>query len=199
MTERAELAQRYASFGDVFVSDGFGVVHRKQASVYDLASRLPNAAGGLVLAEVEVLKQLTESPQRPYVVVLGGAKVSDKLAVIANLIKTADTLVIGLPVYNFFLPSQLKTWLDQIARAGVSFRYTAEGPEGLLTGKRAFVAYTAAGTPMGSDLDHASGYLRHMLGFLGITDVTFVAADGLATDREAGMARAQQALQQIAA
>lgn len=114
-------------------------------------------------------------------------------------VQAADTLVIGLPVYNFFLPSQLKTWLDQIARAGVSFRYTADGPEGLLTGKRAFVAYTAAGTPMGSDLDHASGYLRHMLGFLGITDVTFVAADGLAMDREAGMARAQQALDQIAA
>ena len=65
--ERAELAQRYASFGDVFVSDGFGVVHRKQASVYDVASLLPNAAGGLVLAEVEVLKRLTESPERPYV------------------------------------------------------------------------------------------------------------------------------------
>ena len=73
--ERAELAQKYASFGDVFVSDGFGVVHRKQASVYDVAALLPNAAGGLVLAEVEVLKRLTESPERPYVVVLGGAKV----------------------------------------------------------------------------------------------------------------------------
>ena len=85
--ERAELAQKYASFGDVFVSDGFGVVHRKQASVYDVASLLPNAAGGLVLAEVEVLKRLTESPERPYVVVLGGAKVSDKLAVIANLLE----------------------------------------------------------------------------------------------------------------
>lgn len=114
-------------------------------------------------------------------------------------VQDADTLVIGLPVYNFSIPAQLKNWLDQIARAGVSFRYTAEGPEGLLKGKRAFVAYTAAGTPMGSDLDHASGYLRHMLGFMGITDVTFVPADGLAMDRAAGMARAQAALDQIAA
>ncbi|WP_410217781.1 FMN-dependent NADH-azoreductase [Paracoccus sp. (in: a-proteobacteria)] len=114
-------------------------------------------------------------------------------------VRAADTLVIGLPVYNFSLPAQLKNWLDQIARAGVTFRYTAEGPEGLLKGKRAFVAYTAAGTPFGSDLDHASGYLRHMLGFLGITDVTFVPADGLAMDREAGMARAQNALEKIAA
>ncbi len=104
--ERGALADRYAALGDVFVSDGFGVVHRKQASVYDLARRLPNAAGGLVLAEVDVLRQLTENPGRPYVVVLGGAKVSDKLAVIANLIKTADTLVIGGGMVFTFLAAQ---------------------------------------------------------------------------------------------
>jgi phosphoglycerate kinase len=103
---RGELADRYAALGDVFVSDGFGVVHRKQASVYDLAARLPNAAGGLVQAEVEVLKRLTEDPQRPYVVVLGGAKVSDKLAVIANLLKTADTLVVGGGMVFTFLAAQ---------------------------------------------------------------------------------------------
>jgi phosphoglycerate kinase len=104
--ERAALADRYAAFGDVFVSDGFGVVHRKQASVYDLAFRLPNAAGGLVEAEVEVLRQLTENPRRPYVVVLGGAKVSDKLAVIENLITTADTLVVGGGMVFTFLAAQ---------------------------------------------------------------------------------------------
>ena len=114
-------------------------------------------------------------------------------------VQAADVLVIGLPIYNFTLTAQLKNWLDQIARAGKSFRYTAEGPEGLLNGKRAIIAYTAAGTPMGSDLDYASGYLRHILGFLGITDVSFVAADGLAMDRDAGMARAQQALDALAA
>lgn len=93
--ERAELAAKYAAFGDVFVSDGFGVVHRKQASVYDVAKLLPAAAGELVRAEVEVMKQLTEDPQRPYVVVLGGAKVSDKLKVIDNLLDKADKLIIG--------------------------------------------------------------------------------------------------------
>ena len=103
---RGALADRYAALGDVFVSDGFGVVHRKQASVYDLAARLPSAAGGLVEAEVEVLKRLTEEPQRPYVVVLGGAKVSDKLAVIANLLKTADTLVVGGGMVFTFLAAQ---------------------------------------------------------------------------------------------
>ena len=104
--ERGALADRYAALADVFVSDGFGVVHRKQASVYDVARRLPSAAGGLVRAEVEVLRQLTEEPARPYVVVLGGAKVSDKLAVIANLLKTADTLVVGGGMVFTFLAAQ---------------------------------------------------------------------------------------------
>lgn len=114
-------------------------------------------------------------------------------------VQAADVVVIGLPIYNFNLPAQLKNWLDQIARAGKSFRYTAEGPEGLLTGKRAIIAYSAAGTPMGSEMDHASSYVRFMLGFLGITDVAFVAADRLAMDREAGLARAQDALEKLAA
>ena len=114
-------------------------------------------------------------------------------------VQDADVLVIGLPVYNFNLPAQLKNWLDQIARAGVTFRYTEAGPEGLLKGKRAIVGYASAGTPIGSEIDHASGYLHHMLGFLGITDVTFVAADRLAMDRDAGLARAQDVIDQIAA
>ena len=104
--ERGRLADAYAALGDAFVSDGFGVVHRKQASVYDLARRLPSAAGSLVKAEVEVLRRLTADPRRPYVVVLGGAKVSDKLAVIANLVKTADTLVIGGGMVFTFLAAQ---------------------------------------------------------------------------------------------
>jgi len=94
-TERVAFARELAAFGDAFVSDGFGVVHRRQASVYDVAQRLPNAAGGLVLKELEILHRLTEEPERPYVVVLGGSKVSDKLGVIDNLISKADTLLIG--------------------------------------------------------------------------------------------------------
>lgn len=103
---RQELAAKYAAFGDLFVSDGFGVVHRKQASVYDVAKLLPNAAGFLVAKEVGVLRKLTESPERPYVVVLGGAKVADKLAVIDNLLKVADTLVIGGGMAFTFLKAQ---------------------------------------------------------------------------------------------
>jgi phosphoglycerate kinase len=104
--ERESLAEELAGLADVFVSDGFGVVHRKQASVYDVARKLPHAAGDLVLAEVNVLKKLTESPQRPYVVVLGGAKVSDKLAVIENLLAKADKLLIGGGMVFTFLKAQ---------------------------------------------------------------------------------------------
>jgi len=100
--ERKKFAEQLASLADVFVSDGFGVVHRKQASVYDVAQLLPSAMGGLVKTEVEVLKQLTENPKRPYAVVLGGAKVADKLAVIENLMQTADRLLIsGGMVFTF--------------------------------------------------------------------------------------------------
>ncbi|MGH3498760.1 MAG: phosphoglycerate kinase [Nocardioidaceae bacterium] len=105
-SERGELADRLAGLADAFVSDGFGVVHRKQASVYDVAMRLPHAAGGLLLAEVDVLRRLTGSPDRPYVVVLGGSKVSDKLAVIDNLLGKADTLLIGGGMVFTFLAAQ---------------------------------------------------------------------------------------------
>jgi len=93
--ERGAFADQLALLGDAFVSDGFGVVHRKQASVYDVAQRLPHAMGGLVSKETDVLRRLTETPERPYVVVLGGSKVSDKLAVIDNLLGKADRLLIG--------------------------------------------------------------------------------------------------------
>ncbi|MFG1814128.1 phosphoglycerate kinase [Kribbella sp. NPDC049174] len=105
-TERGALAEELAALADVFVSDGFGVVHRKQASVYDVAKKLPHAAGCLVLAEVDVLKKLTEEPVRPYAVVLGGAKVSDKLAVIDNLLAKADKLLIGGGMVFTFLKAQ---------------------------------------------------------------------------------------------
>jgi phosphoglycerate kinase len=92
---RREFAEKIASFGDIFVSDGFGVVHRKQASVYELAQLLPSYAGFLVEKELDVMNRLTTSPERPYAVVLGGSKVSDKLGVIDHLLPTVDKLLIG--------------------------------------------------------------------------------------------------------
>jgi phosphoglycerate kinase len=103
---RGELAGRLAALADEYVGDGFGAMHRKHASVYDTPSLLPHAAGQLVLAEVAVLRQLTTDPARPYVVVLGGAKVSDKLAVIGNLVGKADRLLIAGGMAYTFLAAQ---------------------------------------------------------------------------------------------
>src|SRR5699024_2207744 len=104
--ERGELARELADLAEVFVSDGFGVVHRKQASVYDVAKVLPSAVGSLVQTEIEALRRATVEPERPYVVVLGGSKVSDKLGVIANLLTKADRLLIGGGMVFTFLAAQ---------------------------------------------------------------------------------------------
>lgn len=104
--ERGAFADQLAGLADAYVGDGFGAVHRKHASVYDVPQRLPHAAGRLVLAELDVLRRLTESPERPYVVVLGGAKVSDKLGVIGNLLESVDRLLIGGGMAYTFLQAQ---------------------------------------------------------------------------------------------
>ncbi len=104
--ERGAFADELAALADAFVSDGFGVVHRKQASVYEVAQRLPHAMGALVATEVDVLRRLTEDPARPYVVVLGGSKVSDKLGVIDHLLGKADTLLIGGGMVFTFLKAR---------------------------------------------------------------------------------------------
>ena len=114
---RGELAGRLAALADVYVGDGFGAMHRKHASVYDTPLLLPHAAGQLVLAEVGVLRQLTSSPARPYVVVLGGAKVSDKLAVIGNLVGKADRLLIAGGMAYTFLAAQGHRIGDSILQA----------------------------------------------------------------------------------
>ena len=103
---RKGFAEKIAAFGDVFISDGFGVVHRKQASVYELAQLLPSAAGLLVAYEVEQMERVTKDPQSPYLVVLGGAKVSDKLGVIENLLPRVDRLIIGGGMSYTFIAAQ---------------------------------------------------------------------------------------------
>lgn len=104
--ERGAFADRLAALADLYVGDGFGAVHRKHASVYDLPARLPHAAGGLIATEVGVLKKLTEDVKRPYAVVLGGAKVSDKLGVIDHLLGKADRILIGGGMAYTFLKAQ---------------------------------------------------------------------------------------------
>ena len=112
-------------------------------------------------------------------------------------IKQADTIVIGSPVYNFSVPAVLKAWIDQIARVGVTFKYTPDGPVGLLSGKRAIIVIASGGTPVGSDIDYASDYLKHIMGFIGITDVTIIAADALGNDADAKIAAANDDIKQL--
>jgi FMN-dependent NADH-azoreductase len=119
------------------------------------------------------------------------AAIADTL--IAEL-QAADTIVIASPVYNFGPPATLKAWADLVARAGTTFRYTATGPQGLLKGKKAFLAMASGGTPMGSEIDFMSRWLVLFLGFLGISDVEMVAADGIMGEGgEAKIAAAQEA------
>jgi phosphoglycerate kinase len=122
---RGELAGRLAALADMYVGDGFGAMHRKHASVYDTPLLMPHAAGHLVLAEVAVLRQLTGSPARPYVVVLGGAKVSDKLAVIGNLVRVADRLLICGGMAYTFLAAQGHRIGDSLLQAGQIPQVTA--------------------------------------------------------------------------
>jgi FMN-dependent NADH-azoreductase len=118
---------------------------------------------------------------------------SDEL--IAEL-EAADTIVIGVPVYNFAIPAALKAWVDLIARARRTFRYSEAGPEGLLKGKKAFLVVASGGVPVGSDYDFATGYLRHVLGFVGITDVQIIAADQQMMDGGA-ISRATSAIEAL--
>ncbi len=119
-------------------------------------------------------------------------------ALIAEL-QAADTIVIAAPVYNFGPPATLKAWADLVARNGTTFRYTATGPEGLLTGKKAYLAIASGGTPVGAEFDFMTRWLTFFLGFIGITDVEMVAADGImGIDGEAKIAAAQETAERIA-
>ena len=117
-------------------------------------------------------------------------------------LKRADIIVIGLPMYNFGVPSQLKAYFDHIARAGVTFKYAATGPVGLLTGKKVYVFAARGGLYAGTALDTQTGYVRDFLAFLGMNDVQFVYAEGLAVSpesREAGLAKAAAEIASLAA
>ncbi len=113
----------------------------------------------------------------------GNACLKAKLALSDSLVadlQEASHIVIASPIYNFSVPAVLKAWIDMVARARVTFRYTENGPEGLLKGKKAYLVIASGGVPLGSDMDYASTYLRHVMGFLGIDDVTLVNANELA-------------------
>ena len=155
----------------------------------DLATPLP------LLTEDWITANSTPADQRD-------ATQRDLLALSDELVKElqqADTVVIGLPIYNFSVPAAFKAWIDLVARAGLTFSYTEDGPKGLLEGKRAILAIASGGTAVGSEIDFATGYARHVLGFIGIHDVDVVAADRMALDPEAALSNAQKAVAELAA
>ena len=126
------------------------------------------------------------------------AAIAESDARVAEL-QEADTIVIGMPIYNFGVPGALKAWADLVARSGVTFRYTEEGPKGLLEGKRAIIAVASGGTEAGSDIDFATPWLKFFLGFIGITDVTVITADQLGADADSKIERAYGEIDTLAA
>jgi FMN-dependent NADH-azoreductase len=159
-----------------------GYVHR------DVSAGLPMIDGAWVGAA------FTDADDRD---AAQAARLAMSEALIAE-VRAADTLVIALPIYNFAPPAQLKAWIDHVARAGLTFRYTQDGPQGLLTGKKAYIAVASGGTPMGSDIDFATPWLRHVLGFIGIKNVEAVAADRQGANAEAE-AEADAAIERLVA
>jgi len=154
----------------------------------DLSSGLPFLNEGWVGANFTDPDQRSEEQNAELAL-------SDEL--IAEL-KDADVLVIGVPVYNFGVPAVLKAWVDLIARARVTFRYTENGPVGLLEGKKAYLVAASGGTAIGSEIDFATPYMRHVLGFVGVHDVTVIAADRQMAD-ETAQERARGDIAELAA
>lgn len=159
-------------------------------TVRDLASdphpALDQAALGALFTPAE-----SRTPEQASRVALDDANIAQ--------IQAADAIVLGVPMYNFGITSQLKNWIDSICRAKVTFQYTENGPEGLLKGKKVYVAFARGGKYRGSDADTQLPYLKAVLGFLGITDVQFVFAEGLSMGPEAAAAAHAEADAQIAA
>ena len=113
-------------------------------------------------------------------------------------IKDADIVLIASPIYNFSVPASLKAWIDMVARVGLSFNYTPEGPVGLLKDKRAYIVMASGGTQFGSEIDYASGYLRHVLGFLGIDDVSLIAAERFNREDQEAISTIQKQIVRLA-
>ena len=141
------------------------------ADIAAIAARLDEAALGALFTPAE-----QRTPEQ-------AARVALDDALIAQ-VQSADAIVLGVPMYNFGVPVQLKTWIDAIARAGVTFRYTENGPEGLLKGKKVYVALARGGIYRDTPADSQVPYLKGVLGFLGMTDVEFIYAEGLAMGPE---------------
>lgn len=190
---RVDASARTAgSFGRALADDFIEALeadHGFEVARRDLAEGLPPLDAAWLAANTTA--EPDRSPEQRAMLAL-----SDRL--IAEL-RHADRLVVVSPIYNFSIPASLKAWIDLICRARITFRYGESGPVGLLTGKSAVVILTSGGTVVGGPVDFASAYLRHVLGFIGITDVALVAADRLMSGSEGKLATSRVALRAIAA
>ena len=170
------------------LADQLMVGGAKLLSHHDLSDGIPQ------LDRIWLQAAFTESEQQT-------AEQRQMLALSEKLVaelKSADILLISAPVYNFSIPSQLKAWLDHVARARMTFRYTENGPEGLLKNKKAYVVMSSGGTELGSEIDFAWRYLKHMLAFMGIEDVALVAADQLMVKGDSQLQAARQEIARLA-
>ncbi|HTY48564.1 MAG TPA: NAD(P)H-dependent oxidoreductase [Steroidobacteraceae bacterium] len=154
-----------------------------RAVTREIVARLRHTVPGLKVDYLDLAAQ--ELPHFSAQSLAPGSDAANRDAVILEQFQAADILVIGAPMYNFALPSQLKAWIDRIVVAGKTFRYGPNGPEGLAKGKRAIVAISRGGVyPENAAAEHAESYLRIIFGFVGVTDLTFVRAEGLALSPE---------------
>ena len=171
----------------------------------DLASRLidrldPSGTATVVERDLGAGLSLLDEPTLGAAFTPPEARTADQTALLAegqamiDEIIAADAIVIAMPIYNFSAPASLKAWADQVARAGVTFQYTPNGPEGLLADRPAYVIVTSGGVPIGSPADWATGWIRQFLGFIGISSVTVVEAGQLNTDPEAAVAAARDSV-----
>ena len=165
----------------------------QQQSAAMIRQRDLQAAAPACLSDAWIAASLTAEDQRDesHRRLLGE---SDEL--IAEL-QAADVLLITTPMHNFSVPGVLKAWIDQVCRAGLTFQYTADGPQGLLQGKQAYLVITTGGVPVDSGMDFLTPYLRQVLAFIGITDVTVIAADAMNIDAAASLAKARSEISQI--
>lgn len=158
-----------------------------QVVVRDLAKGVPLLTEEMVVAYNTPVAERTAQQQSTLVV-------SDEL--VAEL-QAADKVVIGCPIYNFSVPGALKAYIDLVARAGLTFSYSSEGPVGLLRDRPTYLVMTSGGTPVNSDMDYATGYLKHVLGFIGIHTVEVIAADSLARTGSDKLAQVNEQLQKL--
>jgi FMN-dependent NADH-azoreductase len=164
-----------------------GRVPKNKIIIRDLADGVPVIDENWIKANFTPLDERTESQT------LSLAR-SDALV---EELKSADQIVIGLPIYNFNVPAAFKAWIDQVVRSKLTFKYTDTGPQGLLNNKQVYILITSGGTQLDSELDFISDYLRHIFAFIGIREVTIIDSSGLGKDEAQTLARAHQSIESV--